>query len=42
MIVGTAVGGAQALQVARKVSLFGEQRRKGTWAKAQTNAQQGS
>lgn len=39
---GARVGGAQALQEARKVSLLGEQTRKGTWASAQMKAQQGS
>ena len=40
--VGVGVGGAQALQTARKVSLVGEQMRKGTWASAHMKAQQGS
>ena len=40
--VSVAVGGAQAEQEARTVSLLGEQTWKGTWASAQTKAQQGS
>ena len=39
---GAGVGGAQALQEARKVSLLGEHTWKGTWASAQMKAQQGS